>query len=152
VPPLLERSYDDCKPLISKLPVLTPRWASKGLLLENSVGFLQDTWYAKLLVPVFVISSKVIRGRAEMLCISKGKEGFRLQGQVSWKSVTLPKQGGRLGRKKCCSVTLPKQKVDWPLSRSDVWCDFFVVLACDFTVKSLCDHIREKQVRVDFLP
>lgn len=59
-----------------------------------------------------------------MLCISKGKEGFRLQGQVSWKSVTLPKQGGGLGRKKCCSVTLPKQKVDWPLSRSDVWCDF----------------------------
>ncbi|KAJ6692279.1 hypothetical protein OIU79_014104 [Salix purpurea] len=64
--------YDDCKPLISKLAVLTPRLASKGA-------------------------------------------------KVSWKSVSLPKQGGGLGRKKCYSITLPKQKVDWPLSRSVVW-------------------------------
>ena len=38
-------SYDDCKPLISKLPVLTPRWASKGLFC----------------LKIHLVSSKILR-------------------------------------------------------------------------------------------
>jgi len=44
-------SYDDCKPLISKLPVLTPRWASKGLfclkiqLVSSKMLSMQNYWF-----------------------------------------------------------------------------------------------------------
>ena len=89
-----------------------------------------------------------------MQCISmQGYRRFSAAGaKVSWKRVSLPNHGGGLGRKKCVTLSLFLSGRWTGLFLDRMYGEYsviFVVLAGDFTLKSLWDHIREMQVRVE---
>ncbi|KAJ6409368.1 hypothetical protein OIU84_008961 [Salix udensis] len=108
---------------------------------------MQNYWF-----PFFVLSSELEQRCNAFPC--KAKEGFRLQGQKSHGKVFLflSKAVDWVERSVTLSLFLSRRWIGLFLDRMyGEYSVLFVVLAGDFILKSLWDHIRGKQVRVDFL-